>query len=233
MKIKNIIPIALLLFLFSCAKNEEIVLEKDLNAYDYFPEFDVRLEYESGSNRTSLGVANFQSEYTSFGRINFSNSYLYSSDYSSMYSEFIKAKKSDLNEIKLKITEKHHSIDINNSEYDVQFSPYYLNILKKDLKLNDKWESTSEVEIKYIQGYYSPYLMDKIDTVHFNYEVIGIYDDYSIYNNSVTKTYENVISILVNYTIENQNVSRVYRFSEGIGLIELNLNGLICQIRNI
>lgn len=228
---KTIINVTFLLVLslFSCAKPEEIVLEKDLNSAnyqrDYFPVnqgVNVYLDSQNGEDDIVYSI-NSAIDYTSFNEIadfRIDKSYVYGNlggSYNSYY-EKVSLKKDGEN-LSFLIEEKHNDVYPSYSSsyyYDIEKTPYELKLLKADLMLNQTWSTTQSVTTSY-DGYYSyfPSIQDEITTVQFNYDVIEIDGEREI--NGIT--YRDLISIRVQYS----SYFRIYTFSEYVGLVEFRL----------
>lgn len=231
---KNYILIIASVLLFSaCAKQEEVVLNKALDAKkDYFYTEESRnFSYESAQNLDDnqylyVDYAFDYSNYVSMGTVTLDDSYIYGGlggNYDS-YNEEIEAKKDVSDNVKFQITEQHNNVYssyYSYYSYQVNFSPYELHLLKPGLILGQSWSTVQDITLSYKPQYSSdPVIADKVVTGTFHFEVLENGGSRMI--NDIY--YDDLLKISVNYSFgEGVNYYRTYTFANGIGLVSYSL----------
>ena len=223
---KKFIPILLFItVLSSCVKIGETPFFKYLDQYGYFHAYQNNVTLEKTFSLLSdtlqkvnaTGTYNPNSNYYHFifGYIMPNSQYFANSNGISRENYFVKFYKKDF---KLYIEENHLEVVRNTKSYNVEIEKYELDIMKKDLKLNDAWVSKSTLIANFKNQYYYYSFTEKYN-VMFKYEVIG-FDETKVYNK---KTYENVISVRVNYKIGTDiETFRIFSFTERYGLVSVS-----------
>jgi hypothetical protein len=213
--------IVTILLIGSCAKQEEIVLEKDSSQngeFNYFYVDDNRDYYYDSQNnedRQYFGV-NSSSNY---------NYYVYIGNV-----QLVSAKK-DKENVRFQITEGHKDVyptSSSNYEYDVTVSEYELYLLKPNMTINQTWTTSQDVTRSYEGRYsYYPAISDETTNSLFEYQVIEIDGAREINNNY----YSNLVTIRVVYNMgPYSNLTRTYTFSDGVGLVAYTIQAKVFEL---
>ncbi|MFT4644480.1 MAG: hypothetical protein ACI8ZX_000883 [Planctomycetota bacterium] len=232
--------IVTILLIGSCAKQEEIVLEKDSSQngeFNYFYVDDNRDYYYDSQNnedRQYFGV-NSSSNYNYYvyiGNVQLDRSYIYGNwgGYYDSYSERVSAKK-DKENVRFQITEGHKDVyptSSSNYEYDVTVSEYELYLLKPNMTINQTWTTSQDVTRSYEGRYsYYPAISDETTNSLFEYQVIEIDGAREINNNY----YSNLVTIRVVYNMgPYSNLTRTYTFSDGVGLVAYTIQAKVFEL---
>ncbi|WP_250432343.1 hypothetical protein [Hanstruepera flava] len=105
--------------------------------------------------------------------------------------------------------------------YDVQSTPFVVNMLKDDAEVGESWSSDINYTISFIATAGSPEIPDTSVSATYSFEMIGRDLSRTVEGN----TYENVLHVNLTVSALGQNETADYYYAKDVGMIEYVSNG--------